>query len=276
MKKESLNILVTGAASGIGRAACERFRALGHEVWALDIAPVLDSDPERGFTADITSEASMSAVADALRAAGVRLDVIVAAAGIHAMASLVEGDFEKLERLMEINLIGTMRTVHALHPLLSERGRIVIVTSEVATLDPLPFNGLYSVSKCALEAYSQALRQELNLLGQRVVTVRPGAIETPLAAGSIRATEALADSTELYKRQASRFSGIAKRFMGKPISPDRLSRVIARAALSRHPRLGYNKHRSIGLLLLNLLPKRMQCSVIRILLGKSKKNANND
>ena len=72
----------------------------------------------------------------------------------------------------------------------------------------------------------------------------------------------------LYSKQAKRFSGIAKRFMGKPISPEKLAVVIKRAIVAKHPRLAYNKHRSAGLLLLNILPKRMQCGVIRLLLGK--------
>lgn len=265
-----MNILITGAASGIGRAVAKRALGDGHTVYALDAARI-DGLEAECFTADITDAESLGAVSAALTDRGIKLDCIVAAAGVHAMASLVEGDFAKAERLININLTGTMRTVRELHPLLAERGRIIIITSEVATLSPLPFNGLYSISKCALESYAQALRQELNLLGQRVITVRPGAIETPLAGGSIKATEELAEKTVLYKKQAARFSGIAKRFMGKPISPDKLSKLILKAATAKHPRLAYNKHRSAGLLLLNLLPKRAQCAVIKLLLGKSGK-----
>ena len=132
----------------------------------------------------------------------------------------------------------------------------------------MPFNGLYSVSKTALDCYAQALRQELNLLGQKVVTVRPGAIETPLARGSLDATARLADTTELYERQAKHFLSITKRFMGTPMKPEALAGLIFRAATAKHPRLIYSKNRSAGLLLLNLLPKRMQCAVIKMLLGR--------
>ena len=266
MKK--LHILVTGAASGIGRAACELLIKNGHAVYAVDLSPITDLGAEACFTADVTDTARLTEIAAELRSRAVCFDAILTVAGVHAMASLVEDDINKSARLIDINLIGTMRTVSAFHPLLGARGRVVILTSEVGTLDPLPFNGLYTVSKCALESYAQALRQELNLIGQRVVTVRPGAIETPLAGGSIQATEALAERTVLYRKQAARFSGIAKRFMGKPISPARLAKVIERAIVAKHPRLAYNKHRSAGLLLLNMLPKRMQCGIIRLLLGR--------
>ena len=267
-----MKLLITGAASGIGRAVCKRAIECGHEVYALDIAQVEGPCGAACYRADITSSDSLLAVRDALAAQGTVFDAIITVAGIHAMASLVEDDFALTEHLMDINLIGTMRTVHAFHPLLRAGGRVVIVTSEVGTLEPLPFNGLYSISKCALESYAQALRQELGLLGQRVVTIRPGAIETPLAVSSIDATERLAERTELYRSQAARFAGIARRFMGKPISPERLARLIVRVCEKKRPRLAYSKNRSAGLVLLNLLPKRAQCAVIRLLLGGRRKN----
>jgi len=144
----------------------------------------------------------------------------------------------------------------------------VIVTSEVASLDPMPFNGLYNVSKTALDCYAQALRQELNLIGQIVITVRPGAIKTPLCYGSLTDTEALASSTELYKSQASRFLGLTKAFMGKPLEPKKLSKLIYKATVKKHPRLIYKKHRNPGLVLLDLMPKRLQCFIIKSLLNR--------
>ena len=182
------------------------------------------------------------------------------------MASLVESDFAAMKRLLDVNLEGTMLTNRVFHSLLKENGRIVILTSEVAAYDPVPFNGLYNVSKTALECYAQALRQELNLLGQKVVTVQPGSVETPLQGSSIGATEALAEKTVLYKKQASRFSTIVRKFMGKPIEPEALAPVIYKATTAKHPRLTYAKHRSLGLFLLNLLPKRLQCFIIKAIL----------
>ena len=266
--KKQLNLLITGAASGIGRAVCDEFLAAGHRVFAVDIKPVEAREGVVGFTADLTSEEAVREVAERLAASGVVLDAILCIAGVHAMASLVEDDFSDMERLININLLGTMRAVRALHRLLAPRGRIVIVTSEVASLAPMPFNGLYNVSKTALDCYAQALRQELNLIGQSVVTVRPGAVATPLADGSIRAVAALAERTELYKKQAGRFSSISARFMGTPVRAEALGRLIYRATVAKHPRAVYSKHRNPGLVLLSLLPLGLQCRIIKLLLGK--------
>jgi short-subunit dehydrogenase len=197
----------------------------------------------------------------------VKLDVIINAAGIHSMTSLVEDDIGAMKRLMDVNLIGCMQLVRALHPHLAKNGRIIIITSEVAGFEPMPFNGLYNVSKTALECYSQALRQELNLIGQKVITVRPGAVKTPLADGSVKATEALAERTRLYQKSAKRFSSIASKFMGKPIEPKKLSSLVYKASTVKRPRLVYKKHQNIGLVLLNLLPLRLQCGIIKLLLN---------
>ncbi len=267
MKSAQKRIFITGIASGIGRATAVRLLADGHEVLGVDVN---EGAPEgtRGFVADITDEVAISAIAEELLLEGITLDVIINAAGIHAMSSLVEGEYGKMRRLIEVNLCGAMLINKWLHPLLAKDGRVVIVTSEVAPLDPMPFNGLYNVSKTALDCYAQALRQELNLLGQAVVTVRPGAIETPLCRGSLEATEALAESTELYRKQAKHFLGITKRFMGKPMKPEALAKTIARAATAKSPRLVYSKHRNPGLVLLGILPKRLQCFIIKTLLNR--------
>ena len=267
MKNSQKTLFITGIASGIGRATAELFVAKGHRVFGIDLYPCEVLGVE-SFVCDVTDEAAVTALAEELRSRGVVLDAIINVAGVHAMCSLVEGDYAKMKRLLEINLLGAMLVNKALHPLLAKEGRVVIVTSEVAPLDPMPFNGLYNVSKTALDCYAQALRQELNLLGQSVVTVRPGAIETPLARGSLDATERLAENTRLYERQAKHFLSITKRFMGIPMKPEALAGLIFRAATAKHPRLIYSKHRSVGLLLLGILPKRWQCAVIKMLLNR--------
>lgn len=262
-----MNILITGAASGIGRAAVALFLKNGHRVFGVDIRQTEQSACCKGFTADITDEQSLLSVSEFFRANEIVLDVIVNVAGQHMMTSLVEGDAATMKKLVEINLCGALLVNRVFHPFLGKDGRIIIITSEVAPLDPMPFNGLYSVTKTALDSYAQALRQELNLLGQKVITIRPGAVQTPLSSGSVQATASLADRTVLYQKQAKRFSGLAAKFMGKPIKPEQLASLIYRAATVKHPKLIYQKNRHVGLMLLNVLPKRLQCRVIKLLLN---------
>ncbi len=263
-----MTVLVTGAASGIGAATAALLLERGHKVVALDITPAPLSEGLTPFTVDITDTAALRAVADSLTDDGIRLDAILSCAGIHRMTSLVEGDPREMSRLIEVNLIGAMNVNRIFFPLLSEQGRIVIVTSEVAPLDPLAFNGLYGISKTALDTYAASLRMELGLIGIPVVTVRPGAVETPLCSSSLTATERLASETVLYKRQAHRFLGIVKKFMGKPMPPSKFAPVILRALTARRPRAVYSKNRNPGLILLSALPQPLQCRIIKMLLNR--------
>lgn len=262
-----MNLLITGAASGIGLAVTDFFIKRGHNVYGIDVVKTAEQENLHGFAADITDEDSLQRIKEYLRQNNIVLDALLNIAGIHRMTSLVESDYAAMKRVVDVNLSGTMLVNRVFHECLAENGRIVIVTSEVAGFDPMPFNGLYNVTKTALDSYAQALRQELNLLGQKVVTIRPGAVETPLSSQSMNATQELADTTMLYKKQAKNFAGLAARFMGTPIKPEVLAALIYKAATAKHPRMIYKKHQNLGLILLNTLPKRLQCAVIRFLLN---------
>lgn len=260
------NVLITGSASGIGLAAAKRFSELGCNVYGIDISAV----PQvgiRSFSADITDPDALADIKARLAEEGVKLRVIINAAGRHMMASLVESDFSKMKSIVDVNLMGAMLVNRLFHEMLESSGRIVIVTSEVAPLDPMPFNGLYNISKTALDTYSQALRQELNLIGQKVITIRPGAVETPLSHASVSAAAKLADGTVLYKRQAKGFAVLTDKFKGKTITPEAIAEVICKAALTPRPRLIYSKHRNPALIMLSLLPKRLQCLAVKLILA---------
>lgn len=262
-----MNLLITGAASGIGRAVANQFTDQGHTVYGIDLSNTEDRENFHGFVANITDAASLQAVKAHFVTNKIKLDAILNVAGVHMMASLVESDYSEMKKVIDVNLSGTMLVNRVFHECLAEHGCIVIVTSEVASFDPMPFNGLYNVTKTALDAYAQALRQELNLIGQKVITIRPGAVETTLSSHSMKATQDLADATVLYKKQAKNFARLASKFMGTPIKPDVLASLIYKATTAKHPKPIYKKHRNIGLVLLNVLPKRLQCFVIKLLLN---------
>lgn len=259
-------ILITGTSSGIGAATKELFLQMGYKVIGIDVKDDIEQENFSFYKTDITNEDHLNFLVDRLKDDNITLDAIVNIAGIHKMASLVENNFNELKKVIDVNLLGPMLVNNKCHKLLKEKGKIIIVTSEVATLDPLPFNGLYSVSKIALEQYAQALRQELNLINQKVITIIPGAIETPLQNGSINDTEKLANNTNLYKNESKKFVKITKKFMGTPLKPMKVAKLIVKVTIKKRNKLSYKIHRNIGLLLLNVLPKRLQCYIIKKIL----------
>lgn len=263
-----MRVLITGAASGLGRAAAEYFAENSAYVYALDLQPIAPRERLRPFTADITDEAGLRAVFAQLEADGVRLDAIINFAGMIFIDNYLEVEEEKLRKIFDVNLLGAMRVNKIFFPLLREDGKIVITTSEVAPLDPLPFNGIYSTTKTALDCYAQALRQEAGLLGRRVITVRPGAFNTPLAGGSIPSMHAMTQRSRYFGGQGAQFEALMRKFTGKLQNPEKLAKKIYRAVSRRHPRNVYTVHSNFGLRLLSLLPKGLQVKVVRLLVGK--------
>ncbi len=264
-----MNILITGASSGLGQAAAEHMASAGHTVFALDIKPC---EPKNGiipYKADITDIDSLTAVLNSLRFENISLDAIINVAGIFHMDNLLEISEERLLKMIDVNLLGAIRVNKVFFPILNKDGKIIITSSEVAPLDPLPFNSIYSITKTALDCYSQALRQEAGLLGHKVITIRPGAFATPLEKGSIPSMKEMAERSALFGGQSERFAQIMAAFTGKPADPKRFARLVDKILCKKRPKAVYQIHTNLGLKLLSVLPKKAQVWVVGILVGKN-------
>lgn len=265
-----MNVLITGIASGIGKALSEVYLSNGINVYGIDINEVVNENI-KSFKCDITNVLELQKIKELLDSSNIMFDMIINVAGIHKMISFIEGNCNDMKKMVDVNLCGVMNVNNVFYSNLNRKGKIIILTSEVAGFDPLPFNGLYSVTKIALDAYAQGLRHELNLLGQKVITIRPGAIETPLSKGSSIDTKRLAEETVLFERQAGHFCNIVDKFTGTPMKPEKLAKFIYKVSLKKNPKYTYKKHQNIGLVLLNILPKRLQCCIIKLLLNRKVK-----
>jgi len=178
-------ILLTGASSGIGRAAALQFASRGDRVVALArTAESLESLAEQQdgvlpIVADVADADSMrQATEQTLRSHGLP-DVIVANAGVGLDALFQETGDDALRRLLEVNLIGVFRTIRPFLTPMLERGsgRIVIVSSIVGKRGVPHYSG-YSASKFALHGAADALRSELWKSGVTVGLVCPSSTET--------------------------------------------------------------------------------------------------
>ena len=150
--------------------------------------------------------------------------------------------------------------------MLSRGGRILITTSELAPLDPLPFTGIYAITKSALDKYAYSLRMELQLLGINVSVLRAGAVDTGMLGASTDALDRFCDKTKLYTCNADRFKRIVNRVEARSISPKRLAEKVLKIFRKKSPRFAYSINRNPLLLLLNVLPKRLQLWVIKTVL----------
>ncbi|MBQ9120776.1 MAG: SDR family NAD(P)-dependent oxidoreductase [Clostridia bacterium] len=264
-------VLVTGAYGGMGQKTVRALIHQGFCVFALDkkVGP-----PEKNvipLSVDLTSEEQVYSALKQVRAITDELYAIVHFAGIYLLDSLAEIDRDTLVRAFEINVFGAFRVNKAFLPLLKKGGRILITTSELAPLDPLPFTGVYAVTKSTLDKYACSLRMELQLLGIYVSVLRAGAVETDMLGASTDALERFCTRTQLYTCNADRFKRIVERVEARCISPDKLAQKAVKILRAKRPRFAYSINRNPLLLLLNLLPKGLQLWAIRQVLKGSRK-----
>ena len=258
--------IVTGAYGGMGYAAVRALRENGYFVFALDRAI---KDAEEGVMPIEVDLCSADAVEKAfLKVKEVTDEVyaIVHFAGIYNLDSLVEMTEESFKRIFDVNVFAAYRVNKTFLPLLKGGSRIIITTSELAPLDPLPFTGIYAVTKGALDKYAYSLRMELQLLGISVVVLRPGAVDTGMLGVSISALDKFCEKTELYSCNARRFKKIVESVEAKSVKAERIGKKTVRILSVKKPRLIYKVNRNPLLLLLNILPKRLATFIIKLIL----------
>jgi NAD(P)-dependent dehydrogenase (short-subunit alcohol dehydrogenase family) len=171
------NILITGASKGLGRATARELTRRGHHVIATARNPSTldDLDVATRLQLDVTDAASIET---AQKAAG-RVDVLINNAAEIFEASLEKSPMAEVQRLYDINVFGTLRTIQAFVPAMRERraGTIVNLSSVVGRVG-FPLNGVYTSTKWAIEGLSESLRVELARFGVHVVLIEPGMIGT--------------------------------------------------------------------------------------------------
>lgn len=260
-------VVLTGAAGGMGKAVRSLLEEKGYRVWALDISEAGGRDFIR---TDITDEQSVKAAFSAIREQSGHIDALVHTAGMYSMDSLVEMSDEDVLRIFNVNLFGLMRMNRIFLPILNPHSRIMMVSSELAPLDPLPFTGIYAITKSTIEKYAYSLRMELQLLGHTVCVIRPGAVKTPFLDQSRRKIEQFCNKTGLYKNTSRRFLNLVERIETANVEPEKIARAVLRALEARHPRYVYNINRSPLLRLMSALPHHLQSTLIASILRNGK------
>lgn len=184
-------IFITGCSTGIGFATAEVLARSGHQVYATMRNP--QRSPELGQLAvqdklpiivlpmDVDSDESVKAtVAEVIARAG-KIDVLVNNAGIYRMGAVEEVPLSAFREVMETNYFGTVRCIQAVLPSMREnRSRCIINVTSIAGILYSGFQGTYTASKAAVEAFSESLAAEVQPHGIRIVLVEPGVIDTPI------------------------------------------------------------------------------------------------
>ena len=261
------SVLITGAYGGMGRALAERLAARGVRVYALDRrvchTPCENIIP---IEADVTDGASIESALSRIEDG--ELSAVVHFAGIYMLDSLIEMDESAFRHIFDINLNGVFLVNRAAITKLSRGAKIVITTSELAPLDPLPFTGIYAITKAALDKYAYSLRMELSLLDISVSVLRAGAVDTGMIGASCEALDRFCQKTELYSVSAEKFKRIVDSVESRRVPPEKIAKKVEKILAKKSPRFAYSINRNPLLLLLNALPKGVQLFIIKRILKR--------
>jgi NAD(P)-dependent dehydrogenase (short-subunit alcohol dehydrogenase family) len=191
-------VLITGCSSGIGRATAEHLAARGFEIYAsarnVDSLSDLAAKGYRTVALDVTDDESARAAVEQIERESGGIDVLVNNAGYGRSGAVESIPIDDVRAQFETNVLGYLRMAHLVLPGMRQRGsgRIVNISS-VAGRVTMPGSGVYSASKFAIEAISDALRYEVAGFGIKVIVIQPGPIRTRFTAGaneSLSTTEA--------------------------------------------------------------------------------------
>lgn len=184
---EDLRVAITGASSGIGEACALAYAAEGCRVAVsarrVDRLERVVGDCRQAGAADVhvrgvdvTDPDAVAAWADELAGSG-GLDVVVANAGIGQYGPFLDRGIEGTAAVVETNLLGVLRTVHATAPLLADGGQVQVVGSMSHAL-PLPYMSVYAASKAAVTSWTRSVRPELARRGIDLTLLSPGMVRT--------------------------------------------------------------------------------------------------
>ena len=278
------SVLITGTSTGIGRASALHLDDLGFTVYAgvrrTEDAKTLSQDASqrlRPIIIDVADESSVMNAAQHIESeTGGRIDGLINNAGVGLGGALEATPSEEIHKVMNINVVGLLTVTKVFLPMLREsQGRIINIGSTAGYLAS-PGASVYSGSKFAVRAITDALRLELHHFGIKVILVSPGAIESAIWDKGKNYREAL--QSKVNPAIASSY-GALRRFGDslykdmKRMPASAVAKVIADALTNRHPKRHYIVGKDAkGAKKATYLPTAILDTIILKRIGKFAKN----
>ncbi len=263
--------LVTGASSGIGRSVANLLADNGFRVFGTTRKEtVADSPPGKVeiIQLDVRDDKSVNSCVQKVLGEAGKIDALVNNAGYVIAGSLEEISLDEAKALFETNFFGILRMNQAVLPIMRQQGYGKIANiGSVAGFAPMPYAGIYSASKHAVEGYSASLDHEVRQFGIRVSVIEPGFTRTDI----VRHTQRARNSIEAYSAERDR---VIARISNKTASGDDpaiVASVVLEALTTPSPRLRYLAGREARALSAAkwLLPDGLSDKILRKVLALS-------
>lgn len=253
-------VLITGANGGLGFSAVNLLLDRGYTVFASDIN--IDNLEEiknknlYSIKMDVTDEESIKSAYNLVSDKTFELDAIINFAAILYMESLIEADTAKVEKLMDINVLGTLRVNKEFFPLIKTgKGRIINISSEMAYMSSPPFNGPYTMSKYALESYNDSLRRELQMLDIKVINLQLGSFKTGMHDDTTASFDELIQRTKYFKKYLTKMGKMMTRELNNHSDFKHFHKALLEALEKHNPKTCYRVKNSKSMAFISLLPE---------------------
>ena len=209
-------ILVTGASTGIGRNIAETLAANGYFVYAgarkqADLDALSAIENIQGIRLDVTIQEEIDDAVETVREAGRGLYGLVNNAGVGVIGPMIEVDEEDLQFQMDVNLFGPYRVTKAFAPLIIESQGRIATTGSISGILSSGFLGPYSMSKHAMEAFTDSLAREMEKFDVQVSVIEPGNYSSEISASLRKRLERRG-----YPREGTRYEEEWRGYLDRP------------------------------------------------------------
>ncbi len=241
-------ILITGTASGMGKATAEKLIAEGHIVYGGDIQyeknKYLDNIGGHSLDMDVTKDQEVNAGVEKIIKEQGRIDVLINNAGYGLFAPIEEVTIEDAMQQMNVNMFGYARTVKAVMPYMRKQkiGRIINLTSMGGKIYT-PLGGWYHASKHAIEGWSDCLRLEVKEFNIDVVVVEPGIIKTNFYNAAMEVSGKYYENSNYQHMIPDMSSEDSQNLMARATEPEVIADLMDKIVRKRKPKTRYAKGR---------------------------------
>lgn len=261
-------VLITGASSGIGQASAQHLHQKGYQVYGtsrkIQRHTSRVSQPEGAadfpmLHMDVDSDQSVRQGVDYILKKEGRIDVVVNNAGFGIAGAVEDTRLDEAQALFETNPWGVLRVCRAILPIMRKQhsGYIVNISS-IGGHIAIPFQGLYSAAKFALEGLTEALSMEVRPFGIQVVLIEPGDCKTQFTANRCRTKES--QHNQAYAKQCNAAVAVMEHDEMHGISPHKVAQLLERIIRTPRPRLRYKvgaASQKIAVTLKKIIPGRL-------------------
>ncbi len=231
-------VLITGGSSGIGKSIGEFLKSKGFKVYGSSRNPdTFTNFPFSLVKLDVTQNITInSAIAQIMEKEG-RIDILINNAGIGITGPIEETPEEEIKKAFDTNYFGPLNVTKAVLPHMRNQGSgLIINITSIAGYMGLPYRGIYSATKGALELTTEAFRMELRSFNIKMTNVAPGDFATNIAAGRYHAP-ILKDSP--YKKAYKNTLEIMNQHVDEGKDPEVMAKAIYKVIQTPNPKAHY-------------------------------------